>query len=316
MAVALAEAACTTCKEAEVTAKFWLPQAQCSGGRCAYWRTAPCMETCAAYVPLDSLEVVRCAGPRPVVPTASGVGGPDDREVECTYVDQVCKTEPSLGSGRPPRGHRPLGPTAGTDRVGIFFARAAEAEEASVFAFEELADALAPVDAKLARRCRAAAREEERHRSVMTGLALARSVAPSRATVAPSAWGSMADLARDNATQGMVEELWSAAMTLFAATRARDEAVRRAFGPVAVDEARHAELAFSIDRALAGLLSPAEAVGVLAARQEAVDALERTIDTYDDASPLVRAGLIPPRAGARAMFAALFGAEGAFACAA
>ncbi|MBX3186254.1 MAG: hypothetical protein KF819_04530 [Labilithrix sp.] len=294
-------AGCTTCTERETTSRVEIPHG-CTAGRCEEWKSAPCEETCAAFLDDRALEVTGCEPPR-VDPRSPG-----RLTVECRYVTQTCRTSPSLGSGRPQAGHVARGPARGEDAVGRLFAAAAEAEESSVHAFIELAAVLEAfgAPASLVARCGAAADDEERHRATMSALARARGVEASRAPPAPSRWPTIESLAIENAAVGCVEELWSAAIVAHAAHFASAPEVRAAYRAIARDEARHAALAFAIDTYARSRLD-ADALGrVVEARAAAVVRLVGDALRVADDDPVVTSGLVPTRNARRRLLEAMF----------
>jgi hypothetical protein len=312
LVLAAATAGCTTCTESEETAFVTIPDARCDVGRCAEWRTGPCEETCAAF--LEAAGIVEVTGCEPPV---TDPDRPGELLVECRYVLQTCETSPRLASGRPQLGHLPSGPLGGEDPIGRFFARAAEAEHSSVFAFRELAHDLAQhgAPASLVKRCRDAARDEDRHRRVMVRLARARGVIAPSARSAPSRWPSLASLARENAASGCVDERWSAALTIYAAHFANDAGTRADLRAVASDEVRHAELAEDLDAFVASRLDARGRAAVATARAAAIRALRASLHRTRDSDPLVGAGLFPPRAVRARMFEAVFPDAGGMRCA-
>ncbi len=301
---AAAAPGCVDCEEVESHARVIIPDEDCTVGRCVEWRTGPCKKTCEAFLDSNVIEVTGCEPPRADPAQSYGL------VVECRYVTQSCSTTPdfSFGSGRPQARHRPRGAACGAERTGRFFAAAAEAEESSVFAFRELARELAKRGAPhaLVARCEAAANDEERHREIMTTLARARSAEPARAVDAPSHFPSLEAMAADNAAIGCVDELWSAALTTYAASFARERDVRRALASVARDEVGHAALAHDLAAAFAAQLDCMAARRVEVRRKDAIASLRRVMMGLGDDDSLVLAGLVPPRHARRALFDSLF----------
>jgi hypothetical protein len=131
-------------------------------------------------------------------------------------------------------------------------------EAASVHAFEDLARELEAFGAprSLSRRALIAARDEARHARVVGRLAggtptVRQRKLPPRGLVA---------FAVENARAGCVLETFAALEARHAATIATDAAFRRRMGPIARDEARHAELAYAVDAWARTALSPRERV--------------------------------------------------------
>jgi hypothetical protein len=299
----------------ETDTRVVIPGESCSTGRCVEWRTGPCEATCAAFLGAKVVAVTGCEPPEP------NPNNPAVMTVECRYVEQykTCDFDlwddcgnafPGAG-GRPQSGRVVLGPLHGTDPIGRHFAFAAEAEESSVHAFRELARALGAFHApdSLVTRCRAAAKDESRHRRVMTRLARAHGVEPSRASASPSNWNALSALTMDNAVAGCVDELWSAALTVYAALFANAPEQRTALASVARDEAGHAALSADLHAHLVARLDPDDVHAVEHARGQAIDRLRRYEALHHDEA-LVTAGLLPPPHIRAALLAALFGRSG------
>jgi hypothetical protein len=163
--------------------------------------------------------------------------------------------------------------------VGAHFAELARLEDASVHAFErlgrELSEAGAP--ARLVARARAAAQDEVRHHRVMTELARKFGAVPRRARVTSVGPRKLEAIARENAVEGCVREAFGAVVAAFQARHAADGAVRRSMRAVARDEARHAALAFAVDRWIHGRLSNAARGRVGRARLRALASLRREL---------------------------------------
>lgn len=171
-------------------------------------------------------------------------------------------------------GRRPLGHIDGEHRghdLADYLARCAHLEAASVVAFHQIADALARADApaELIARCRRAAADEERHAADVGALARARGAAPAPARQRPCA-PTLADLAIDNAREGCVLEAWAALRAAFVGARARDPALRRAYAPLAADEAEHAELSWDLHTWLIGQVDSDTRAAAAAAMDQAL----------------------------------------------
>ncbi|MES2637927.1 MAG: ferritin-like domain-containing protein [Myxococcota bacterium] len=183
----------------------------------------------------------------------------------CGY-DTVCE-------GRRPAGlARARLPGSGAAR---WLARAAHAEAASVPAFARLARELVEhgAPAALVDAARSAARDEVRHARVMGGLARAHGVTPPRARVRAVPNRALAAIALENAVEGCVNETWAAVVALHQAREAQDPRVAEAMAAIAVDEARHAELAHAVHVWVLPRLAPTERRRVVAARRAAVRSL-------------------------------------------
>jgi hypothetical protein len=185
--------------------------------------------------------------------------------------------------GRRPAGLAPTRAPAGRTDVGAWLARAATLEAASVPAFQRLARELAAhgAPARLIAAARGAAREEARHFALMRRLARAHGSEPRRPRVRALPVRPLLALARENAREGCVRETFGAMVAAHQATHARDAAVRGAMAAIAVDEARHAQLAWEVDAWARATLPRDEARAVARARRTAATRLLRDLDRED-----------------------------------
>jgi hypothetical protein len=187
------------------------------------------------------------------------------------------------GPSCPVDGRRPAGlerparfaPTAPTGGAGAWLAQAAWLEAASVYAFTHLAPELEAHGAPrgLVLGAIAAARDEVRHTELMTRLALRYGARPPAPVVARPGPRPLAELAIENAAEGCVRETWGTVMALWQSRTARDPIARATFVEIARDEARHAALAWAIDRWLQPRLDAETAARVAAARAAAAQEL-------------------------------------------
>jgi hypothetical protein len=229
------------------------------------------VETCPA---LCELAMERALGLTPDI-TACQVTVLDDRAlVDVTY------NHYNGGGDCPVEGRRPAGlatpvPGGRASAAGAWLAHAAWLEAASVHAFAHLARELAHHGAprNLIRGAQAAACDEVRHTALMARLALRYGARPATAVVAPPATRPLADLAIENAAEGCVRETWGAVVALWQSHTARDPIARETFRVIAHDEARHAALAWAIDRWVQPRLDAADIARVVAARTRAAQEL-------------------------------------------
>lgn len=148
-------------------------------------------------------------------------------------------------------------PRAGLVRVrqarggarGRWLGRMAAMEAASVRAFRELAEDLAQLGAPaaLVTEARRGAVDEVRHARMVAGMARAMGGSLPRLVARPRVRVDLDGFAAHNAAAGCVAETWSALIARHRALRA-PAALRPAFQRIAGDEARHADLAWEIDR--------------------------------------------------------------------
>ncbi len=104
--------------------------------------------------------------------------------------------------------------------------------------------------------------EERRHVEVIGALA----GAPVRAVADDAPVRSLLELAIENAREGCVREAFGAALAVYRAAHATDEAIARAMASIAEDECRHAELSIAVDRWAASRLDDAANAAIAEAR--------------------------------------------------
>jgi hypothetical protein len=172
--------------------------------------------------------------------------------------------------GRPPPGLLPVHRLDGSE--GDRFARHAAMEAASAVAFEHLICELQHHGAppELVQGCVRAARDEERHASLVGQLARRAGREPRVAQIAPTPIRSLLDIALDNAVAGCVGETLGALAALAEAAEHPDPVVSATLRRIARDEVRHAALSWRLHRWLCGRLSGGEVVQVQAALREAL----------------------------------------------
>jgi len=162
-------------------------------------------------------------------------------------------------AGRRPCGFRPRARVAGTP-VSRSLAAQAELEAASVRAFADLhADLVAHRGPRALRRAAiAAAADEIRHARICARLAHRHGDVIGRAVTSPAPRRTLGELALDNAVEGCVRESYGAVVAAYQARAAADPAIRRAMRSIARDEAKHAELAWRLQRWLTPKLSASD----------------------------------------------------------
>ncbi|MRG94985.1 ferritin-like domain-containing protein [Polyangium spumosum] len=176
-------------------------------------------------------------------------------------------------------GRRPAGlarrKARGSTRVGAYLASVAHLEAASVDAFGALAAELSHHGAPraLVERAEIARRDEVRHARVMRRLASRHGGRFRAPSVAKQASRSLEAIALDNAVEGCVRETFGALVGMWQARAAKDPAVRRAMRRIALDEARHASLAWAIDEWIRPRLDAAARARIEAARLATLDAV-------------------------------------------
>lgn len=175
-------------------------------------------------------------------------------------------------------GRRPAGlqrDEARASEPGARFARMAELEAASVPAFAQLARELAAHGApeSLIAAARRALADEERHARMMTELARAAGARAVTPDVASTPLRPLVAIAVENVVEGCVRETAGAVAAAVEARRFAAPSLRRIFAAIAVDERRHADLAWAVDAWAAPRLTPAERRLVAAARAGALRSL-------------------------------------------
>ncbi|MEO8797635.1 MAG: ferritin-like domain-containing protein [Polyangiaceae bacterium] len=231
-----------------------------------------------------------------------GNGDAGDTVIECASCPN--------GVGRRPDGLLPIreasrGPHC-TSRVAGYFAAAAHLEAASVHAFRimkiELGELGAPAD--ILRAAERARRDEIRHTKLTARITKRHGGRPIRAHVGKRAARSLEAIAIENAVEGCVRETFGALVAMWQAARAGDPAIAEAMNEIAVDEARHAALAWSVAAWAESKLDAAANARVQAAKTKALRELDASIAVEPHAELSSVAGL-PSAAAQRAMLDAL-----------
>lgn len=189
--------------------------------------------------------------------------------VTCTHACPI--------DGRRPEGYAHPPPDPAHDAAQAWLAASASFEHASVTAFIHLARELqahgAPSD--LVARARGAAADEVRHTAAKCELARRRGLSIALPEVDAPPLRDLAALARENAAEGCVRETWGALFATWQGAHAVDPTARAVLAAIALDESRHAELAWEVDAWARTRLTGEEVQAVDAARAEAVAALGR-----------------------------------------
>jgi hypothetical protein len=235
--------------------------------------------TCLLYLS-DCLKI--CTGPAAHpsrCEVANGYGCDDDAMafVAADGAPIVIACEFCGAIGRRPTGlARPRGRRAGNE-LGRYFASAAHLEAASVHAFERLAEELAShrLGAHLVGAARRSARDEVRHARLTSRLARRFGGEPPAVRVARKRARTLAAVALENAVEGCVRETFGALVATCQARSARDPEIRRVMTRIAVDETRHAALAWAIARDIEPRLDNRTRRRIASARDRAVAKLRR-----------------------------------------
>src|SRR6185503_14215139 len=157
-----------------------------------------------------------------------------------------------------------------------FLADAARLEAASVVAFNDLEWELRRLRAPVALRAaaRRAADDERRHARIVGELARRHGGRVRALELSSRRVRSLEEIARENAAEGCVRELYGAAVGLWQARAASDPAIRHAMSTIAPDEIRHAEFSFALAEWARSRLDGKGRIRVAAARREAQEDVE------------------------------------------
>jgi len=209
-----------------------------------------------------------------------------------------------VGGRRPGNYRRGIGDVT-CNAVGRFLADQADLEAASVRAFADvyadLVELGAPADIR--RAVIRAAADEVRHAHVCARLARRYGATAVLRRSSPAPRRSLHAFAIDNAIEGCVRETFGAAVAGYQARSAGDPIVRRAMYRIARDEAKHAALAWRIQRWLLRRLGADDRRTMLAASTAARTELSTTMLVRDPT--LVQTLGLPAPAAATAMLAEL-----------
>jgi hypothetical protein len=205
---------------------------------------------------------------------------PDTTPLTLECATGLSKCAPGLG--RRPEGLACSSPRSGGDAVGAMLAEMAHLEAASVHAFRRLGRELSGLGAPraLVRTAERSARDEVRHTRVTARLAGRRGATPAPVVIDRRRRArSVADFAVENAVEGCVRECFGALVATRQASAARNPEVAKAMRSIAVDETRHAALAWEIARWLAPRLDARESARVARAMRGALEALRCEVAT-------------------------------------
>jgi hypothetical protein len=206
-------------------------------------------------------------------------------------------------------GRRPLGfveQAPVRQGLGAHFARAAELEAASVFAFRQLRAQLHSRGAPraLLRKLSRAARDERRHTRATRALVRHFGGCLHSPKIAPHESPSLEELALDNAVEGCVRETYGALVATWQAREASDPLVRAAMLRIAREETGHAALSHELQRWLERRLSKEQLQRVRAVKRRAVADLRAALESPHETEVAQVAGL-PSTARSRQLFESL-----------
>jgi hypothetical protein len=199
-------------------------------------------------------------------------------------------------------------PTAPGQRspLGRYFAESAQLEAASVAAFRILSGELEAHAAppELVAAAQAAARDEVRHARVTRRLARRYGRVVPHRRPSPRPVRALEAVASENAVEGCVRETYGALLAHHQAAAATDPDVRATMTRIAVDETRHAALAWKV-AAWADARLDFEARGRIALARAAAVAELREAWTGRVPAPLTEVAGLPTAEAARRMLAVL-----------
>ncbi len=225
----------------------------------------------ATSVSLDACQQYFCRDLRNGSITGCSVAGQDGGATiyECHYFPG-----PSASCGRRPAGCG-LHTADSTTSIAAYLVHCARLEAVSVDAFAIMAAELRAhgAPAALVRAALRAERDEVRHARTLSALAAQYGGKVPMDSVRRGPVRSLVDIALENAIEGCVRETYGALVATYQAEAARDPRVGAAMRRIAVDEARHAELAHDVHAWICGQLTQAEHAHVLVAMAEAIAAL-------------------------------------------
>ena len=186
--------------------------------------------------------------------------------------------------------------TCGASRLGTFLAHAAYLAEASAMAYARLCRELkahgAPLE--LIERCGAARLAKLRRACALGRLAVDNGVQPMSPEPRLLAVRPLVEVALENVVEGLVREVYSAAVITVCAQRANAPSVRRAMEAIAEDERDQAGLALDVAAWLQARIDPIEGAWVEDKLRHAVVDLARELDHEPDPE-LVHALGLPSR---------------------
>jgi hypothetical protein len=221
------------------------------------------------------------------------VAGRGGASCSCTAGEGGFTWDCLLAAGRRPE-QLASGPDDASGSPGVYLAKAAYLEAASVVAFRVLRGELRAHGAprRLLHRASRAAREEQRHARRVGALARRWGARVQSPEVARRAVRGLADIAIENAVEGCVRETYSALECAWQAERATDPVVRATMKRIARDEMRHLALAWSVHEWVRGKVSGRARDRLLEAQRQAVVALRGEV-SQDPHGSLVKEGGLP-----------------------
>jgi hypothetical protein len=192
------------------------------------------------------------------------------------------------------------------DPIAVYLAECATIEAASVEAFERLARELRAYGAPehLARAAARSAIDESKHAVMLGELAAERGARAHEFIIRDGSQRTLEDLAHENAVEGCVRETWGALLAAYQREHAEDTSVREAMQVIAVDEQKHASLAWRVATWAEARLDDEPREKIRRDREAAFDQLLAELEREPEAS-FARAMGLPSAPVALAMARAL-----------
>ncbi len=258
------------------------------------------------FLRLENFEASDCA----TTPVKGGL------QLECTasytvvnaaytYAPGCASPQPLPMPGRMPAGLHYEEQTA-NPALGQYFAAMTAMESAAVTAFRYLLRELEAYQAPagLIALARTAIREEIEHAQMAGLLAKACAANVPKIQVDDFQLRTLAEIARENAVEGCVNETFAAACGMWQYQHAELAVFREVIGHITEEETGHAALSWAIHEWVMPQLTPAEQAGIRHAQAEAVARLEHGFEA--ELHPAVRRAVgLPDREQAARLFGEL-----------
>jgi hypothetical protein len=220
----------------------------------------------------------------------------------CDYdVHPLCMPKGTI-CGRRPAGWMPAPserrPSGGA--LAALLSQQAALEAASVPAFQMLARELEAHGAPrvLCRAAKRAAADEVRHARRMSDLARRRGGSINASRIRHKGVRALSRIAVDNCVEGCVRETFGAMVAMWQAREAKDPEIQAVMQRIAVDELRHAVLAFRVAEWIETRLDSKQLASVERARRRAIAELRREV-AWEPPRELVSAAGLPTANHAR-----------------
>ena len=184
----------------------------------------------------------------------------------------------------------------GSNIIGAWFARAAHAEHASVFAFAQLHRELSNLGAshELLSKIADAIREEASHTKMMKDFAKANKGNLKEIQEHPIGSRSIWEIAVENLLEGCINESYAALQALYQSRHAQTDQLKGLFLTIAQDECKHAEIAREVHIFLCTLLTAEEQIKLQVLAKKQWKQLQETLLVQPQLKDLKVIGLPSP----------------------